>query len=184
MKEQLLDIKAQAQKELDAIKDLTGLESFRITYLGKKGHLTAIMKRLGALSAEERPEAGKLANQVKIEITHLLEMAHKRLESEKATKTSHFDVSLPGRRPARGHLHPISQVNREICDIFVKMGYKIVKGPDVELDYYNFEALNFPKDHPARDMQDTFYVSDGVVLRTQTSPMQVRVMESQQPPDT
>jgi phenylalanyl-tRNA synthetase alpha chain len=182
MKEQLLDIKAQAQKELDAIKDLTGLESFRITYLGKKGHLTAIMKRLGALSAEERPEAGKLANQVKIEITHLLEMAHKRLESEKATKTSHFDVSLPGRRPARGHLHPISQVNREICDIFVKMGYKIVKGPDVELDYYNFEALNFPKDHPARDMQDTFYVSDGVVLRTQTSPMQVRVMESQQPP--
>jgi phenylalanyl-tRNA synthetase alpha chain len=104
------------------------------------------------------------------------------LESEGTKREHYFDVTLPGRQPLRGHLHPINRVNNEICDIFVKMGYTIVKGPNVELDYYNFEALNFPQDHPARDMQDTFYVSGNVVLRTQTSPMQVRVMEGRQPP--
>ena len=182
MKEQLLEIKVQAQKELESIHNLSGLESFRVAYLGKKGHVTSAMKKIGLLSAQDRPEMGKLANQIKVDIVELLETARKRVESEQAEKESFIDVTLPGRRPARGHVHPISRVNKEICDIFVKMGYRIVKGPNIELDYYNFEALNIPKDHPARDMQDTFYVSPNVVLRTQTSPMQVRTMESQQPP--
>ncbi|MBN1848315.1 MAG: phenylalanine--tRNA ligase subunit alpha [Deltaproteobacteria bacterium] len=182
MKEQLIDIKNQAIRELDTISDITELEAFRVAYLGKKGFITSFLKKLGELPAEGRRDAGKLANQIKNEITQLIDAASKRLETERAQKASYIDVSLPGRRPPRGHLHPISQVNKEICDIFVKMGYKIVTGPNVELDYYNFEALNFPKDHPARDMQDTFYVSDKLVLRTQTSPMQVRVMERQQPP--
>ena len=182
MKEHLLEIKVQAQKELESIHNLSGLESFRVAYLGKKGHVTSAMKKIGLLSAQDRPEMGKLANQIKVDIVELLETARKRVESEQAEKESFIDVTLPGRRPARGHVHPISRVNKEICDIFVKMGYRIVKGPNIELDYYNFEALNIPKDHPARDMQDTFYVSPNVVLRTQTSPMQVRTMESQQPP--
>ncbi len=182
MKDHLLNIKEQARKELESIQDIPGLESFRVAYLGKKGFVTAAMKKLGELSAEERPEMGKLANEIKADIYGFLETARKQLELKEAAKEFSFDVTLPGREPARGHLHPISQVDREICDIFVKMGYTIVKGPNVELDYYNFEALNFPKDHPARDMQDTFYVSPGVVLRTQTSPMQVRVMESRKPP--
>jgi phenylalanyl-tRNA synthetase alpha chain len=182
MKDHLRTIKEQARKELETIQDISGLESLRVAYLGKKGLMTVAMKKLGELPAEERPEMGKLANQIKKDIFGFLEAARARVESRETAKKFSLDVTLPGREPARGHLHPISQVNRELCDIFVKMGYKIVKGPNVELDYYNFEALNFPKDHPARDMQDTFYVSAGVVLRTQTSPMQVRVMESQKPP--
>jgi phenylalanyl-tRNA synthetase alpha chain len=116
------------------------------------------------------------------ELSKKLEEAFVRIEARKEKKEIFLDVTLPGRVLLRGHLHPISQVNREICNIFIKMGYRIVQGPNVELDYYNFEALNFPKEHPARDMQDTFYISEGVVLRTHTSPMQVRVMERQKPP--
>jgi len=181
MKEQLTIIQEQAFKELSSISSLTDLENFRIQYLGKKGHVTSALKKLGELSAEERPEIGQLANLIKAELSDRLEEARNRLKSCDVKK-DYLDVTLQGREPARGHLHPIDIVNREICDIFVKMGYRIVQGPNVELDYYNFEALNFPKDHPARDMQDTFYVSEGVVLRTHTSPMQVRVMEKQQPP--
>jgi phenylalanyl-tRNA synthetase alpha chain len=182
MKEQLLDIKDQALKELELIKDLSGLERFRIAYLGKKGRVTSEMKRLVELPPEDRPEIGKLANEIKAELSYRLEEAHKKIEAKKVKKEIFLDVTIPGREVFRGHLHPVSQINREICNIFVKMGYRIVEGPNVELDYYNFEALNFPKDHPARDMQDTFYISDGVVLRTHTSPMQVRVMEKQRPP--
>src|SRR4030042_7177867 len=182
MKERLLDIKKQALKELESVEDLSALEKFRITYLGKKGRVTSEMKRLGELPSEDRPEIGKIANEIKAELSKRLEEAFIRIESRKEKKEVFLDVTLPGRVPLRGHLHPISQVNREICNIFVKMGYRIVQGPNVELDYYNFEALNFPKEHPARDMQDTFYISDGVVLRTHTSPMQIRVMEKQKPP--
>ncbi len=182
MKEQLLKIKEQALKEIESIQDLAGLEKFRIAYLGKKGLATSAMKRLGELPEKDRPEAGKLANQLKSELLYLLEAARERLESHEVREGHILDVTLPGREPLRGYIHPINRVNREICHIFVKMGYRIVTGPNVELDYYNFEALNFPKDHPARDMQDTFYVSEGVVLRTHTSPVQVRVMESQPPP--
>jgi phenylalanyl-tRNA synthetase alpha chain len=181
MKEELIKIQEQAIKMLDSIKSLADLENFRIQYLGKKGHITSALKKLGELSAEERPQIGELANRVKTELSNMLEEARNRLKSGEVKK-DYLDVTLQGRDPARGHLHPIDIINREICDIFVKMGYRIVQGPQVELDYYNFEALNIPKDHPARDMQDTFYISDNVVLRTQTSSMQIRVMEKQPPP--
>jgi phenylalanyl-tRNA synthetase alpha chain len=182
MKDSILDLERKALQELNAIHDLTGLETFRIAYLGKKGHVTAWMKKLSDLPAEERPEAGKLANQVKANLTRHFEAARERLAAGSKKEKSFLDVTLPGRRPARGGVHPITKVLLEICEIFVRMGFKVVEGPEVELDYYNFEALNIPKDHPARDMQDTFYVSPSVLLRTHTSPMEVRVMESQPPP--
>ncbi len=167
---------------MNSLKNLDALEKFRIEYLGKKGQITSLMKKLGSLTKEERPVFGKLANEVKDEIVGFLEKAINELKSQDSGDGEFVDITLPGRKPQRGQLHPINQVNAEICNILVKMGYSIVKGPNIELDYYNFEALNFPKDHPARDMQDTFYVSDNVVLRTHTSPMQVRVMEKQKPP--
>lgn len=181
MKEQLIKIQEQAAREINTICSLDDLETFRIQYLGKKGHVTSALKKLGELSAGERPAIGQLANSVKAKISAMLEEARIRLKSGEVKK-EYLDVTLHGRMPIRGHLHPIEIVNREICDIFVRMGYGIAQGPNVELDYYNFEALNFPKDHPARDMQDTFYITEGVVLRTHTSPMQIRVMEKQQPP--
>ncbi len=182
MKERLLKIKEQALKEVKQVKDHAGLERYRIAYLGKKGALTSELKRLGEVPPEQRPEIGKLANQIKSELLNSLEKARAEISKQGPKEDLFLDLSLPGREPLRGHLHPVNQVGKEICDIFVKMGYSIVRGPNIELDYYNFEALNFPKDHPARDMQDTFYVSDGVVLRTHTSPMQVRVMEKHKPP--
>jgi phenylalanyl-tRNA synthetase alpha chain len=182
MKDQVLDIEKKALHELGEVKDLDGLEKFRVAYLGKKGALTSLLKRLGELSSEQRPEVGQLLNRLKKELTARFEEARERVLSMKQEDLFLLDVTLPGREPARGHLHPISQVMKEICQIFGRMGFRVVKGPNVELDYYNFEALNIPRDHPARDMQDTFYVSENVVLRTHTSPMQVRTMESQAPP--
>ena len=182
MKDQVLDIEKKALHELGEIKDLEALEKFRVAYLGKKGALTSLLKRLGELSSAERPEAGQVLNRLKKELTTRFEEARERVFSRKQEGLSLLDVTLPGRGPARGRLHPVSQVMKEICQIFGKMGFRVVKGPNVELDYYNFEALNIPRDHPARDMQDTFYVSENVVLRTHTSPMQVRTMESQAPP--
>ncbi len=182
MKEELLEIEKRASEEIETIRDLSGLEDFRITYLGKKSVVVSAMKQLKDLPSEERPEMGKLANRIKNGLQRLYDEARDRLESDKTKDVPLLDVTLPGRQPVRGSLHPITQVFKEICQIFVRMGYAVVSGPDVELDYYNFEALNFPKDHPARDMQDTLYVSDNVVLRTHTSPMQVRVMESHPPP--
>ncbi|MBN2033960.1 MAG: phenylalanine--tRNA ligase subunit alpha [Deltaproteobacteria bacterium] len=182
MMDGILDLQKKALEELDTIHDRNGLETFRIAYLGKKGLVTTWMKKLSALAPERRPEAGRLANQVKMNVTRCYEEAKERIALQKEKVESFLDVTLPGRRFARGSVHPITKVTQEICRIFVKMGFRIVEGPEVEWDYYNFEALNIPKDHPARDMQDTFYVSDNVVLRTHTSPMEVRVMESQTPP--
>lgn len=183
MLEELRQIEEQALRELEAIEEADRLEAFRIDYLGKKGRLTAALKGMAGLSPEDRPEAGRLANRVKARLTEAFESRRRQIDARDAASHGDLlDVTLPGRRPNRGHLHPISLVTREICDIFERMGFRIVKGPNVELDYYNFEALNIPKDHPARDMQDTFYVTDNVVLRTHTSPMQIRVMEQQQPP--
>jgi phenylalanyl-tRNA synthetase alpha chain len=182
MKDQVLEIERKAIQDLGEVRDLSELERFRIAYLGKKGLLTSLMKRLGDLSPEERPEAGQLVNRLKTDLTQRFEKARERILSIEEEGVSLLDVTLPGREPLRGHLHPITQVLREICQIFGKMGFRVVKGPNVELDYYNFEALNIPRDHPARDMQDTFYVSENVVLRTHTSPMQVRTMEKQAPP--
>ena len=182
MRDQALEIERKALQELAEVKDLPGLEKFRVAYLAKKGVLTSLMKRLGELSPAERPEAGQLLNKLKGTLTERFEEARERILSRKVEDASFLDVTLPGREPARGHLHPLTQVLKEICQIFGKMGFRVVKGPNVELDYYNFEALNIPRDHPARDMQDTFYVSENVVLRTHTSPMQVRTMEKQAPP--
>jgi phenylalanyl-tRNA synthetase alpha chain len=182
MKEQLLELETCALKEIDAITNLPELEQFRIRYLGKKGQLTSFMKRVGSLAPEERPEMGRLANLVKKDLSERFQQAKELLSSTKEHRGGLMDLTLPGREPLRGHLHPITLVVQEVCRIFSRMGFRVVKGPNVELDYYNFEALNIPRDHPARDMQDTFYISDNIVLRTHTSPMQVRVMESRKPP--
>ncbi len=182
MKEKLLELKKRAENELNAIGGLSDLEPFRIKYLGKKGALTTIMKSLGTLSREERPQAGKLANRIKTDLSRRFEETKASLETGKGEDTPSVDVTLPGREPLYGHLHPITSVIKEVCLIFSRMGFQVVKGPNVELDYYNFEALNLPRDHPARDMQDTFYISENVVLRTHTSPVQVRVMETRKPP--
>ena len=179
---QLLEIEKRALQKLEAVNDLSRLEEFRITYLGKKGLISSLMKKMGELPIEKRPEAGKLANRVKGNLSKLFNQTFEKIEHRGKKETSCLDITLPGREPARGHLHPITQVLEEVCNIFLKMGFRVVKGPNVELDYYNFEALNFPKDHPARDMQDTLYITDNVVLRTHTSPMQIRVMEKQSPP--
>jgi phenylalanyl-tRNA synthetase alpha chain len=140
MKDPILELEKKALHELNAIHDLAGLEKFRIAYLGKKGLVTGWMKKLADLSPEERPEAGKLANQVKTAVTRRYEEAKERIASERGKERSRLDVTLPGRRPARGHVHPITKVSQEICEIFVRMGFKVVEGPEVELDYYNFEA--------------------------------------------
>ncbi|RPI79844.1 MAG: phenylalanine--tRNA ligase subunit alpha [Desulfobacteraceae bacterium] len=182
MKEQLRALEEKALLELENVTDASALEQFRITYLGKKGRLTTVLKQLGALSAEERPVLGQLANRIKEKVTQAFEQKEQNIHSRKESNRSDLDVTLPGRAPVRGNLHPLTQAMQDVCAIFTRMGFRIVEGPNVELDYYNFEALNMPKDHPARDMQDTFYITDNIVLRTQTSPMQVRVMEKQSPP--
>ena len=182
MREKLLQIEKKAIAELEKIRDKESLEQFRISYLGKKGLLTTFMKGLRDLDPAERPAIGKLANEIKQRLTGQFQDGLQKMKAGLSGKALSFDVTLPGRRPAYGHLHPITWTIREVCHIFEKMGFRVVTGPNVELDYYNFEALNIPKNHPARDMQDTFYISENVVLRTHTSPMQVRVMESQKPP--
>jgi len=182
MKKKLLEIEKKAMEELESLRDDSELEKFRVAYLGKKGLLTSFMKRLGDLSPSERPEFGKLANQIKGELYKRIEAVKKDIAAAETGKTNYFDVTLPGRVPARGNLHPITLIIQEVCRILGRMGFRVVEGPNVEKDYYNFEALNLPKDHPARDMQDTFYVSANIVLRTHTSPIQIRVMETQKPP--
>lgn len=185
MKEQLSKIKAEAESALQSAETLDVLEELRVKYLGKKGELTSVMKGMGALSAEERPIIGQLANEVRDFIGDALDDKKSALlaaEAEKKILAETIDVTIPGRRPAKGKTHPLTTVLNDLNDIFIGMGFTIAEGPEVELDYYNFEALNIPKDHPARDTQDTFYINDNVVLRTQTSPVQVRVMENQKPP--
>ena len=182
MKAELQELEKKAFAQLEAVDELSGLEKFRIAYLGKKGLIGGLMKKLKDLPPEEKPKAGQLANETKVRISDFFQKTRERIEAGKAEQHALLDITLPGREPSRGNLHPINQVLREICRIFRDMGFRVVEGPDVELDYYNFEALNIPRDHPARDMQDTFYVSDNVVLRTHTSPMEVRVMEKQRPP--
>ncbi len=185
MKEQLSRIKAEAESALQSAETLDALEELRVKYLGKKGELTSVMKGMGALSAEERPVIGQLANEVRDFIGGALDNKRSALlsaEAEKKILAETIDVTIPGKRPAAGKTHPLTTVLNDLNDIFIGMGFTIAEGPEVELDYYNFEALNIPKDHPARDTQDTFYINDNVVLRTQTSPVQVRVMENQKPP--
>ena len=185
MKEQLSAIRSNAMAALNGADSLAVLEDLRIQYLGKKGELTAVMKGMGALSAEERPIIGQLANQVRGEIESALEEKKTALETAAAGEKlarEKIDVTMPGKKPVKGKKHPLITVLDDLKDIFIGMGFSIAEGPEVELDYYNFEALNIPKDHPARDTQDTFYIDETVVMRTQTSPVQVRTMEQQKPP--
>ncbi len=184
MEEQLHAIREEALKALEEASTPSDLDQIKVKYLGRKGAVTRILKGLGRLPAEERPRVGKLANEVKRALEKALAARKEDLEktAPEDRLISGFDPTLPGRRRPYGTLHPITQVMDEIASVFTRMGFSVEEGPEIELDYYNFEALNIPPDHPARDMQDTFYVDDKVLLRTHTSPIQVRTMEKRQPP--
>ena len=185
MKQALEQIKQVAIDALEKCDNLKALDELKIKYLGKKGELTGILKQMGKLSAEERPVIGQLANEVRAtieaEITSRVQ-ALKEKQLEEQLKAETIDVTMPGQKFNVGKQHPLTLVMDEIKEIFLGMGFDVVSGPEVELDYYNFEALNIPKDHPARDTQDTFYITDNVLLRTQTSPVQIRTMEKRKPP--
>lgn len=183
MKETLLKIKSEAIAALEQAD--ADIEALRIQYLGKKGELTAVLRGMGKLSAEERPVIGQLANDIRAEIEAEIEKRTAVLKSaalDAKLKAEKLDVTIPGEKIAVGKPHPLAMVQRQLEEIFLGMGYSIAEGPEVEYDYYNFQALNIPPDHPARDTQDTFYITENILLRSQTSPVQARVMEKQQPP--
>lgn len=174
-----------AQKAIAASDDLAELNRLRVEYLGKKGQLTALLKTLGQLPAAERPKLGQAVNQAKQRISQSILEKSQLLEQSKLEKQlaeQRIDVGLPGRNRMLGTLHPVTRVKRRINEFFIKMGFEVVEGPEVENDYYNFEALNIPAHHPARAMHDTFYFGDGRLLRTHTSPVQIRAMEQRTPP--
>ena len=183
MKETLKRIKEEAL--LKIADDSCDLEALRIQYLGKKGELTAVLRGMGKLTPEERPIIGQLANEVREQIEEAMKAKQTELKAralENQLIAEKLDVTMPAKVPARGHLHPLTKMQRELEDIFIGMGYSIAEGPEVEYDYYNFQALNIPENHPARDTQDTFYITEKILLRSQTSPVQARVMEQQKPP--
>jgi len=185
MKEKLQQISAEALESLSKVSDLKVLDEMRVKFLGKKGELTQILKGMGSLSAEERPIIGQMANEVRSKIEAKMEETKAALaakEQELKLKSEVIDVTMPGHTCSCGHKHPLTKVIDDIKDIFIGMGYEIAEGPEVELDYFNFEALNIPADHPAKDEQDTFYINKDILLRTQTSPVQVRVMQNKKPP--
>ncbi|HIT33241.1 MAG TPA: phenylalanine--tRNA ligase subunit alpha [Candidatus Faecousia intestinigallinarum] len=187
MKEQLEQIRRNAMEKLAVSHTLASLEELRLQFLGKKGEVTAVLKQMGKLSAEERPVMGQLANQVRADIEKLLEERRSALEAEaleRKLEAEAVDVTIPGDSVSFGHQHPMNQVLEEIKNIFIGMGYQIVDGPEVELADYNFTRLNIEEGHPSRDRSDTFYFDDedSILLRTQTSPMQIRVMEHAKPP--
>ncbi|MCU6719423.1 MULTISPECIES: phenylalanine--tRNA ligase subunit alpha [Porcipelethomonas] len=185
MKQQLENIENAAMTEASSSDSIKALDELRIKYLGKKGELTAILKQMGKLSAEERPVIGQLANKVRQDIEEAITSkmsALKAKEKERKMAAESIDITLPGKQQSIGKLHPLKIVENEIKEIFLGMGFSVADGPEVEYDYYNFEALNLPPDHPARDTQDTFYITDNILLRTQTSSVQVHVMENQKPP--
>jgi len=185
MKEMLDAIRAEVLEAVAAADSLHALEALRVKYLGRKGALTEVLRGLGQAPEAERPALGQAANEVKAAISQVLDERKTALEAQEAGKRAErnrIDLSLPGRRPRIGHMHLIPQVTEEILSIFFQMGFQVASGPDVETEYYNFDSLNTPSDHPARDTHDTFFVSPGVVLRTHTSPVQMRVMERFQPP--
>ena len=183
MEQNLDQIDAQARRELEAAgTDTEAIQALNVKYLGRKGILTQLLRSIAGLPAELRPAAGQKANAIKQRLSVDIAAALQAIEAASQDTGDRIDVSLPGRTESWGALHPITRVSGEICDILSKMGFDIVEGPEVENDYYNFEALNIPRNHPARDMQDTFFVSADVVLRTHTSPLQVRTMERQAPP--
>ncbi|MCG8632405.1 MAG: phenylalanine--tRNA ligase subunit alpha [Desulfobacterales bacterium] len=182
MKNNIADIEKEALDQISATDSKDALEQVSIRFLGRKGVLTGFLRNISSLPEDERPAAGKNANLLKIKLEKEIRTAEADLSARDAGPSAGIDVTLPGRPAVKGALHPITQVMDEICGIFMRLGFDVAEGPEVETDYYNFEALNIPKYHPARDMQDTFYVSDNIVLRTHTSGSQPRVMEKNEPP--
>ena len=183
MKDLLEQIRQSAMEQLSRVD--ADLSEIRVKYLGKKGELTAVLRSMGSLSPEERPAFGQRANEVRAQLEAEIERRQTEMKSamrDRALRAEKLDVTVPGEDVPFGHIHPLSRVQHEIEDIFIGMGYSIAEGPEVELDYYNFQALNIPPEHPARDTQDTFYITDNVLLRSQTSPVQVHVMEKERPP--
>lgn len=185
MKEQLEEMRRQALEELSSTQAVKDLEDFRVRFMGKKGAVTGLLRGMGALPAEDRPKMGQLVNQLRQELEDAVADKMRTLQEEKkaarlAAET--LDVTMPGTKAKIGGLHPLNVVLNDIIGIFQSMGFDVVDGPEVETDYYNFQALNVPEDHPARDMQDTFYLADKLLLRTQTSAAQARTMEERKPP--
>jgi len=185
MQQKLEQIRQEAKAALASAEDSKAVDELRVRYLGKKGEITAILKQMGSLSSEERPKMGQLANEVRADIESaiavaLSEMNKKALELRLKKET--LDISIPGKQENVGKLHPLNSTLDKLIDIFKSMGFDVVDGPEIETDYYNFEALNVPQDHPARDMQDTFYLTENMLLRTQTSATQIRTMEKRKPP--
>jgi len=185
MREQLERLKNEALQAINSAACEDSIQDVRVKYLGRKGELTVLMKGLGGLSPEERPLVGQLVNSIRDAIESALDSAttdiRDKVRNEKLN-SEHIDVTLPGRRPVAGTKHPITLVIEEVCDIFAGLGFSVAEGPEIEHDWYNFEALNFPPEHPARDMQDTFFVDESLLLRTHTSPVQIRTMLKQKPP--
>jgi phenylalanyl-tRNA synthetase alpha chain len=170
----------EARLNIEKAKTIEEVEAIRIKHLGKKGTITEVLHSIGSLPIEERPEVGKIANELKNELESLIK--EKKEQIKRSKSFTWLDLSLPGRKPKIGGRHPLSILSEEIEDIFIQMGFSVVTGPEVETEYYNFTALNTPKDHPARDMHDTFYLEDGRLLRTHTSPVQIRTLEKHSPP--
>lgn len=180
LKDKLTAIAEKASSEIRVVSSLEELENLRVSYLGKKGEITQVLKGMKDLSAEERPVIGQLANQVRDQLTEQLAVTRQAIETEALNKRlaeETLDVTLPGNKPKKGQSHVITQIMEEIEDLFLGMGYQIIEGNEVEEDYYNFERVNLPQNHPARDMQDTFYITSEVLLRTHTSPLQARTLE-------
>ena len=184
MEEKIKQLKDEAAAAVGGAGNLEALNDIRVKYLGKKGELTGILRGMGKLPPEERPLVGKIVNEARAELESLLESKQEELrgkELENRLASERIDVTLPGRRTPLGHLHPLTLTLNRIKEIFLNMGFSIEEGPEIEKDYYNFEALNLPKDHPARDMQDSFYITEDILMRTQTSPVQARTMEAHEP---
>ena len=185
MKDKINQIKENAITEVEKSDDLTKLDSVRVKYLGKKGELTLVLRGMGSLSPEERPIIGSLLNEARDIIEKQIEDKVKEVKNkilEEKLKTERIDITMPSKKVELGSVHPITQIINDVKEIFIGLGYEIAEGPEIELATYNFDKLNTPPDHPARDVQDTFYITDDIVLRSQTSPMQARVMENQKPP--
>ena len=185
MQEQLRQIRERVLNDLEAISTSDALEQLRVRVMGKKGELTGILRGMGALPPEERPIAGQMVNEARARIEAAIEARKAKIhnaEKEAQLKKETLDVTMPGKERALGAMHPMNIVLSDLLDIFTGMGFEVVEGPEVEYDHYNFELLNLPKNHPARDAQDTFYIDDNIVLRTHTSPVQARIMTTRKPP--
>lgn len=185
MREEIMKIKENAIKEIEACQEERELNEWKVKYLGKKGELTVVLRGMGKLSPTERPIIGSLVNQVRDELELLMQKKEeecKRKILQNKLETENIDITEPSKKVKLGSLHPITQIIDEVEEIFLGMGYQIADGPEVEKAIYNFDKLNTPPDHPARDVQDTFYITEDILLRSQTSPVQVRVMEMQKPP--